>query len=281
VTAPDPAVTTECATAAGTDVPKLGLGTWRLTGDACYDAVRTALDAGYRHVDTAQAYDNEATVGRAIGDADVDREDVFLTTKVWGRNARPSAVRTSARASLDRLGVDRVDLLLIHWPNPLVAVEDTIGALADLRDGGVAREIGVSNYGIPRLDRARDATDAPILTDQVQCHPYRPRSELLEYCQRRGLLLTAYSPLAHGGVVRDATLRRIGARYDKTPAQVALRWLVGRENVVTIPKATSERHIRENAAIFDFELTDGERDRVARASRLRTGFAWARGRLGV
>jgi diketogulonate reductase-like aldo/keto reductase len=268
-------------TIAGDAVPKLGLGTWRLTGETCYEAVRTALELGYRHVDTAARYGNEREVGRAIADSDVDREDVFLTTKVWGVHASENGVRRSTRQSLDRLDVARVDLLLIHWPNPLVSVGETLGALADCREDGLTRHIGVSNYSQSRLETAIGATDAPIFANQVQMHPHRPRRSLRDFCQREDVMLTAYSPLMHGGAMADDVLADVAAEYDKTPAQVCLRWVVQHDNVVAVPKATSELHQRENLDIFDFSLTPAEMGRIERPSLLRTVFGWVRGRTGL
>ncbi|PSQ18647.1 aldehyde oxidoreductase [Halobacteriales archaeon QS_8_69_26] len=266
----------------GTSVPKLGLGTWRLEGKDCYRAVSTALEVGYRHVDTAAAYGNERQVGRAIADADVDREEVFLTTKVLPVNATDyDSVREAARGSLDRLGVEYVDLLLLHWPNPLANHSGQLRALSDLREEGLIEHVGVSNYSRRRLRRAREVSPGPILTDQVEFHPFHPQRPLLRYCQDNDLLLTAYSPLAHGGVLRDRLLSDVGNRYGKSAAQVALRWATQHRNVAVIPKATSREHIEENFAVFDFSLTESELDRIARKSTLRRVVSWGRGRTGV
>jgi diketogulonate reductase-like aldo/keto reductase len=265
----------------GESVPKLGLGTWRLTGERCYEAVRNALEMGYRHVDTAARYGNEREVGRAIADSDVDREDVFLTTKVWGLHASESGVHRSARGSLERLGVDRVDLLLIHWPNPVVSIGETDGALADVRREGLTRHVGVSNYSQSRLGTAIGASEAPIFADQVQMHPHRPRRSLREFCREEDVMLTAYSPLMHGGATSDDVLADVATEYDKTPAQVCLRWVVQHDNVVAIPKATSQVHQRENLEIFDFSLTEEEMARIERPSLLRTAVGWFRGRTGL
>jgi diketogulonate reductase-like aldo/keto reductase len=263
----------------GARVPKVGLGTWRMEGEECYDAVSTALELGYRHVDTAQMYGNEAEVGRAIADADVDRRDLFVTTKVKPGNADYDGLVESAKASLDRLDTPYVDLLLLHWPNPLVSIEETMDAMKELVDGGEAYHVGVSNFPLPMLKRAREAADVPILTNQVQFHPHRPKRKLLRYCQDEDLLLTAYSPLAQGELVEDETLRRIGDRYDKTPAQVALRWATQHRNVVVIPKSTSREHLAANLDVFDFTLTRTEVDEVTRPSLLKTGASMVKGML--
>ncbi|QFU81425.1 aldo/keto reductase [Natronorubrum aibiense] len=244
------------------DVPALGLGTWPMRGDACTQAVTTALELGYRHVDTAQMYDNEDAVGRAIADSSVDRDDVFVTTKLLRENLRRDDALESFRRSLDRLEMEYVDLLLIHAPNPSVPIEETIRVMNRLQDEGSVRQIGVSNFSIEQVQEAMTASETPILTNQVLYHPYRDRSAMLEFCRDNELVLTAYSPLGEGSIATDETLAEIGATYDKTAAQVALRWLLQQETVSAIPKASSQEHLRENIDIFDFELTDAEMDHI-------------------
>ncbi|SFR35565.1 aldo/keto reductase [Halogeometricum limi] len=263
----------------GVRIPKVGLGTWKMDGEECYDAVSTALELGYRHVDTAQMYGNESDVGRAIADADVDRSDVFLTTKVNPRNADYEGVVESTKASLDRLDTPYVDLLLLHWPNPLVGIERTMRGMKALVDEGRVYNVGVSNFPVSMLERAREVADVPILTDQVQFHPFRPQRKLLRYCQDEDVVLTGYSPLAHGDVLDDETLREVGERYDKSPAQVALRWATQHRNVAVVPKSTSRDHLADNLAIFDFKLTREEVDEVTRPSLLKTGASMVRGML--
>lgn len=270
----------EYESAGGVRVPAVGLGTWNLTGDRCRRAVATALELGYRHVDTAQRYGNEAAVGRGLAAADVDREAVFLTTKLRRRNLRPGRVRRSTRASLERLGTAYVDLLLVHVPSLTVPVEETIRAMDGLVDDGMVRHIGVSNFSIEKLERAIAASDHAILTNQVQYHPYRTRDAMLERCRRDDVILTAYSPLVHGGIVDDDRLRAVGRRYGKTPAQVAIRWLVQQDGVVTIPKASSRDHLAENLDVFDFELEPEEMRSIPHHSWWRTGVGWLRGLFG-
>jgi len=252
----------EYVEAGGARIPKLGLGTWQNRGESCTRSVRTALEAGYRHVDTAQVYDNEAAVGEGIAAADVDREEIFLTTKVWRSNLHAPDVYETVRASLDRLDTDYVDLLLIHWPHPRVSFEETLSAMAELRDEGLVEHLGVSNFTRSQLQEARGVVDAPIVTDQVQYHPYVDQSDLLEFCVASDVALTAYSPLSRGGVLDDEVLATIGDRYGKSPAQVALRWLVQQEPVVAIPKASSREHIEANLAVFAFSLTGEEMARI-------------------
>ncbi|MFC4359114.1 aldo/keto reductase [Halobium salinum] len=269
----------EYATVQGVDVPKVGLGTWRMEGRECRETVETALDLGYRHVDTAQVYGNERQVGRAIAAADVDREDVFLTTKVNPRKAGYDDLLLSVGRSLERLETDYVDLLLLHWPNPLVDVGETMDAMAALVDRGAVRHVGVSNFGVRRLRKARKAASVPVFADQVQFHPYSPQRDLLRYCQREDVLLTAYSPLAQGSMLDDDVVADVAAQYDKSPAQVALRWATQHRNVAAIPKSTSRDHLAANLDIFDFKLTREEVDRITRPSRLKTGLTMVRGML--
>ncbi len=218
---------------------------------------------GYRHVDTAQAYDNEEAVGDGIARSEVDRDEVFLTTKVWRSNLGYEDVLDSVRGSLDRLGVEYVDLLLAHWPHPRVPVAETLDAMTELHESGVVKNVGVSNYTLAQLREARSAAEIPLVANQVLYHPYKDQSRLREYCAANGLALVAYSPLARGDALGDDLLERVGDRYDKTPAQVAVRWLVQQEGVVAIPKASSRAHLEQNAAVFDFSLTDHEMARIS------------------
>jgi 2,5-diketo-D-gluconate reductase B len=270
----------EYVEAYGARVPAVGLGTWQLTGTECYETVSTALDLGYRHVDTAQLYENEREVGRAIADADVDRDDVFVTTKVSPRNAGHDALIDSTAASLERLGVEYVDLLLLHWPNPLVSVESTMGAMDHLVDRGKVAHVGVSNFPRVLLDRARDAADAPIITNQVQFHPYKPQRGMLSHCQDEGLVLTAYSPLARGTALDDDTVQRLAVEYDRTPAQIVLRWATQHHNVAVIPKTTDPEHLKQNLALFDFKLTGPEVEELTKPSLFKSGKAMLDGMVG-
>src|ERR671912_2658870 len=241
-------------------VPALGLGTYRLTGDACVRSVGRALSMGYRHLDTAQMYGNEAEVGRGIQGAGIERGEIFLTTKVWPSDFAHDRVISKTRESLKKLRTDYVDLLLMHWPGDGVPLGETLGAMRELQDEGSVLHIGVSNFSPSLLEEATE--HAEIFCNQVQYHPYRSQDALLDQAQKLDHLLTAYTPLSRGGVQGDATLREIGEAHGKTATQVTLRWLVQQEKVSAIPKATSEEHLRENLAIFDFELSDEEMDRI-------------------
>jgi len=252
----------EYVSAGDAEIPALGVGTFQLSGEQARETVTTALDLGYRHVDTAEYYDNERAVGDAIARSSVDRDDVFLTTKVWRSHLSREDVRPAVENSLDRLGTAYVDLLLIHWPHPRVPVAGTLDVMETLRDEGLVEHIGVSNFTRSQLAEAIDVADAPIVTDQVLYHPFNDQRALGEFCVDDDVALTAYSPLARGAVVGNDDLASIGDRHDKSAAQVALRWLVQQENVVAIPRSASRDHLADNLDVFDFELTDAEMGRI-------------------
>lgn len=252
----------EYVEAGGAEIPAVGIGTFQLTGSTCERAVETALELGYRHVDTAEKYGNEAAVGTAISNASVDREEIFLTTKVWRSNLAGGDVRPAVEASLDRLGVAYVDLLLIHWPHPRIPVAETLREMESLREEGLVRHIGVSNFTRSQLADALSTASVPIVTDQVLYHPFVDQRDLQQFCEQQGVALTAYSPLAQGAAVGHETLERIGHRYDKTAPQVALRWLVQQPNVVAIPRSSSRAHLKANFDVFDFELTAAEMEEI-------------------
>lgn len=266
----------DTVTVRGVEVPALGLGTYRLRGQEGVEAITRALELGYRHVDTAEYYDNQAEVGEALARADVDVADVFVTTKIWQNHLGREDVRRVATEARKRLGVDSIDLLLIHWPSRSVPIEETIGAMNALQRDGVVEHVGVSNFSVAQLREAMAASETPILTNQVQYNPTHLQNETLTFCIDNDVLLTAYSPLAKGRVIEDGLLASIGERYGKSASQVALRWLVQQPMVAAIPKATSERHLRSNLDVFDFELTDAEmRDIFDRAGEVPAGLSLA------
>jgi diketogulonate reductase-like aldo/keto reductase len=235
----------------GNEIPLLGLGVWQVpNGPECENAVRWALELGYRHVDTAQAYGNEESVGRALRDSGVPREEVFITTKFYP--ARADA-EVEARGSLERLGVDQVDLYIIHWPQggPTWAWP----GMERAHERGYARSIGVSNYSVSELDEVLSAARIPPVVNQVQFSPFAYRRKLLEACEQRNIALEAYSPLGTGRHLGDERVRQIAERVGRTPAQVLLRWCVQR-NLVVVAKSTHRERIEENAQIFDFTLSD-------------------------
>ncbi|WP_209482880.1 aldo/keto reductase [Halorubrum alkaliphilum] len=237
-------------------MPALGLGTWENDDPAqCTESVTTALDAGYRHVDTAQIYRNEAAVGEGIAAADVDREDVFLASKVWIDQLAHEDVIDSTRESLNKLGVESVDLMYVHWPSGAYDPAETLPAFAELRDRGLIDRIGVSNFEPEHLDAATDALGETPFANQVEMHPLLRQEELREYADDNDIELVAYSPLARGTVLDDPTVGEVAEKHDVSAAQVSLAWL--REKGVTaIPKATGEDHIRDNLASLELELDD-------------------------
>ena len=249
----------------GEKVPSIGLGTWRLSGNDCADAVEGALSLGYRHIDTAQMYGNEEEVGRGISGSGVDREDIFLVTKLRTGNFTREKALGSGRESVKKLGTDYVDLLLMHWPNPSVPLEETLGAMRGLQEEGSVKHIGVSNFPASMVEEATQY--AEIFCNQVEYHPRNLQEDLAEQAKELDYLLTAYSPVAKGRIMNDATLAEIGKSYDKTPAQIALRWLVQQEKVCAIPKAQSREHQESNLDVFDFELSEEEMERISNLDR--------------
>ena len=235
----------------GNEIPLLGLGVWQVpNGPECENAVRWALELGYRHVDTAQAYGNEESVGRALRDSGVPREEVFITTKFYPAREDPEA---EAQGSLERLGVDQVDLYIIHWPQagPTWAWP----GMERAHERGYARSIGVSNFSVGELDELMSVAETRPVVNQVQFSPFKYRRKLLEACDERGVALEAYSPLGTGQHLSDERVRRIAERVGRTPAQVLLHWCV-QLDLVVIPKSTHRERIEENAQIFDFALSD-------------------------
>ena len=240
----------------GVSVPRIGLGTWELTDGDAYDSVRAAIDVGYRHIDTAQAYGNEEEVGRAIADSGVDRDELFVTTKVWKDSAAADDVESTTTESLQRLGLDHVDLLLIHWPTDVAPIEETVEALADQRDRERTRLIGVSNYTLSQFARA--AAAGPVVTDQVEHHARLAQDDLVNACTAQDGFLTAYSPLAHGALFDDEQVAAVAEEHGVSVAQVALAYLLRQDGVAVLPRSSSKDHIADNLAAADLELTDDD-----------------------
>jgi 2,5-diketo-D-gluconate reductase B len=249
------------------DMPMLGLGTWENEDpDQCAESVRTALETGYRHVDTAQAYGNEDAVGEGIAAADVPREEIFLATKIWLSNLSYEDVLETAQESMDKLGVDYLDLLYIHWPARDYDPEETLDAFDELYDEGTIRNVGVSNFEPHHIDEARERLDAPLFANQVEIHPLLQQRELREYAADTDLELVAYSPLARGDVFEVPELTEIAEKHGVSEARVSLAWL--RENGITaIPKATSEDHIRDNWMSLTLELDEEDLETIAGIDR--------------
>lgn len=240
----------------GIEVPEIGLGTYKLYGRECYNTVRSALDIGYTHIDTAQMYKNEKEIGEAIRKSGKSREDLFITTKIWHTNLEHDDVLQSVEDSLKELNSHYIDLLLIHWPKERLSLEQTYEAMMILRDQGKALNIGVSNFPLSLMKYSLEELRVPLFCNQVEFHPFLAQFDLLDYSYDQDFLVTAYSPLAQGNVNENKILQDIGKELGKSAAQISLRWLIEQENVVAIPKASSEDHLRENIDVFDFELTD-------------------------
>lgn len=239
-------------------MPMLGLGTWENKNpEQCRESVATALEMGYRHIDTAQIYGNEEAVGDGIERADVSRDDVFLATKIWIDNLSYDNVLRTFDASLQRLGVDYVDLLYVHWPSRAYDPAETLDAFNELYDDGRINHIGISNFEPAQVREAVEVSDAPIFANQVEIHPMLPQDELVEACRAEDVKLVAYSPLARGRVFDNDVVSRIANEHDVSEAQVALAWLRER-GITAIPKATSEVHIRDNWESLDLSLSDEE-----------------------
>lgn len=248
----------------GIKIPKLGFGTWKLEGEECVEAVKLALDTGYRHIDTAQAYNNEEFVGQAIAERDVAREDIFLTTKIWRDNLSPELIASSFKESLQKLKTDYVDLLLIHWPvEDHAPFAEQIVAFEEILKVGKAKNIGISNFTTEQIKYVKDELGSAMITNQVEYQPYLSQEKLLNCLNEHDMFLTAYSPLARGKVITDAKIIEIAEKYRKNAGQIVLRWLMQQENVVAIPKASRKKNIVSNFNIFDFELSEEDMAKIS------------------
>lgn len=253
----------QTTSAHGAEIPVLGLGTWTLKGEDCARLVAEALKAGYRHVDTAIMYGNEEAVGEGLRASGVPRDDVFLTSKVWYTDIGAGDLERAAEASLGRLGVSSLDLLLIHWPNPRIPVAESIAALNRVRESGLTRHIGVSNFTTALIDEAWAATGAPLVCNQVEYHPFLDQTKVYEACRARGMAMTAYCPLGRAGDLLSAPAVLEAARaHGKAPVQIVLRWHVQQEGVVAIPRTSRPERLAENADIFDFALSEAEMEAI-------------------
>ncbi|NSL21517.1 aldo/keto reductase [Agrobacterium tumefaciens] len=254
-------------TANGASIPALGFGTFRIPGPDVLRIVPHALKAGFRHIDTAQIYGNEAEVGEAIAGSGVARSDIFLTTKVWVENYRHDAFLASVDESLKKLKTDYVDLLLLHWPNEAVTLAEQIGALNAVRDAGNVRHIGVSNFNTALMAEAVSLSKAPIVTNQIEYHPYIDQDMVIAAAKAAGMSVTGYYGMADGKVFADPVLKDIAASRGKSVAQVVLRWLVQQQGVIALSKTVSEARVDENLAIFDFTLSVAETDAIRALAR--------------
>jgi 2,5-diketo-D-gluconate reductase B len=251
----------------GSSIPALGFGTFRMPGADVLRMLPAVLKLGYRHIDTAQIYGNEAEVGEGIAQSGVPRGEVFLTTKVWVDNYRRDAFLRSVDESLRKLKTDHVDLLLLHWPNDKVPLAEQIDALNTVHAAGKTRHIGVSNFSTAWMDEAQRLSKAPLATNQIEWHPYIDQTVVHKAARAARMSLTAYYAMADGKVFDDATLKSIAAAHGKSVAQVVLRWLIQHEGVIALSKTVSEERAANNAAIFDFELSEPEMTAIRALAR--------------
>jgi 2,5-diketo-D-gluconate reductase B len=249
----------------GAEIPAIGFGTSSL-GD-CGEIVATALKVGYRHIDTAWKYGTEPGVGEGMRVSGVPRSEIFLTTKVSHEFLRADDFARSVDESLKTLGVDFVDLLLVHWPNPEIPLSEPIPALARAKRQGLTRHIGVANFNIAMLDEAIRLCPEPLVNLQAEYHAHLDQTKLIEACRRRGLIFTAYCPLGRGRLLRDPVLADIAARKERPLAQIALRWLVQQGNIIPIPRSSNPARMAENLGVFDFALSEEEMKRIAALKR--------------
>ena len=250
----------------GAEIPAIGFGTSGM-GDVRAEHIATALTAGYRHIDTARKYGTERVVGEGIRASGVPRADIFLCTKVSHENLHAADFARSVDDSLKALGVDYVDLLLVHWPEKNTPLKETMGALAKAKRAGLTRHIGVANFNIAMLDEAIRLCPEPLVTLQAECHPYLDQTKVIEACRQRGLVLTAYCPLGRGRLQGDPVLADIAQRTGKTFAQVALRWLMQQGVIAAIPRSSNAARIAQNIDVFDFELSNDDMRRIGALKR--------------
>ncbi len=257
---------TPLVAANGAKIPAIGLGTWPMTGEICVNAVTAALRSGYRHIDTAAKYGNETEVGEGLRAGGVPRKDIWVTTKVWFEDIGAAQLERSAETSLKKLGLDAVDLLLIHWPNPAIPLKDSVNALVNAKKRGLAKHIGISNFTTRMIEEAVKLSSEPLALNQVEYHPHLDQSKVLAACRKHGLALTAYCPLGRGsvgGVLEEKVIKDIARAKSKTAGQIALRWLVQQPGVIAVPKSATPARISENLDVFGFSLSEDEMKRIS------------------
>lgn len=247
----------------GFAMPKLGLGTYRMTGEACTESVARAIGLGFRHIDTAEMYGNEDAVGRGIAQSGVNREDIFLTTKVWHDHLSPGGIRHALTQSLDKLATPYVDLYLIHWPSPSMDLAAALQTMAHLKEQGLVRRFGVSNFTVALMRQAVETLGEAIVCNQVEYHVLLDQGAVLDYARAHGIAVTAYCPLAQGRLAEHDSLRSIAEKHGATPAQIALKWLLDQDGVAAIPKAGREESQRANLAALEITLDDEDRAAIA------------------
>jgi diketogulonate reductase-like aldo/keto reductase len=251
--------------AKGFQIPIIGLGTWALRGRDCARLTEQAIRLGYRHIDTAQMYDNEREVGEGVRASGL-RSEVLVTTKVQPTMLAPYDLERSVKESLARLQLDVIDLLLIHWPNPRVPLAETLGAMAKMKRDGFTRQIGVSNFTVALLEEANKVSSEPLVCNQIECHPFLNQDKVVAACRKNEMAVVAYSPIARGNAIGNRLLEKIGKTHGKSAAQVCLRWLV-QQGIVVIPRTSKRERLEENIALFDFKLSDAEMREIAGLAR--------------
>lgn len=243
--------------ASGQEMPILGLGTWKLKGRQCEQITKIAIEMGYTHIDTAWMYENQREIGNVLREIRIERQNLFITTKIWHTHLKHADVLSQFDVCLKDLQTEYVDLLLIHWPSDTVPFEETFSAFQEIYDAGKVKSIGISNFSIDQVNLACKVSDLPICTNQVEYNIHNNKEELRKHCHEHKMPITAHRPLAVGNLAADTELAEIGNRHGKTAAQVALRWLIQKE-IITIPKSGSAPHLRENLDIFEWQLTEAE-----------------------
>ena len=251
--------------AKGCKIPLVGLGTWDLRGRDCARLTEQAIRIGYRHIDTAQMYDNEREVGEGVR-ASGKRAEVMVTTKVQPTLLAPHDLERSVKESLARLRLDAIDLLLIHWPNQRVPLSETLGAMAKMKRAGYAKHIGVSNFTVALLEEANQVSSEPLVCNQIECHPFLDQDKVIAACKQHGMAVIAYSPIARGGAKGDKLLQSIGKVHDKSAAQVCLRWLT-QQGIAVIPRTSKVERLAENLGNLEFDLSDAEMREIAGLAR--------------
>lgn len=256
-------------TAGQANIPVLGLGTWQSTGQDCVDVVKKALEMGYEHIDTAQAYDNEKEVGQGIKQSGVSRDKFFLTTKIFPDDMKfqPEKLAAAAKRSLENLDTDYVDLLLLHWPDDRVPLSETMPALCELQKQGLTRHIGVSNFNIANIIEAKKHADVPIVVNQVEFHPFIKQNTLQTFLNNHHILLEAYSPLARGDVFDNDIIKEIADKHNVTPAQISLAWILSDKHRVAIPKTSNPDHLQGNLDAVNVKLSAEELDKIGGLAR--------------
>ena len=261
----------------GATIPTIGLGTWQLNGSTGTNITREALKLGYRHLDCALIYGNEKEVGEGLHASGVKREDIFITTKVPHTELAPGPLERAVKQSLANLRVSDVNLLLIHWPNPDIPLADTMGAMCKMKKEGLARHIGISNFTVQLVDEAVKLSSEPIVTNQIEWHPYLDEEKVRAACAKHGISVTAYCPIARGRAGADEVMASVGKKYGKSPGQVSLRWLV-QKGAIVIPRTSKVERLTENMSIFDFELSAAdmaEVDALAKPAGRVVSVGWA------